>query len=92
MVGGPAGEPVLLAFDKGRLFAVMVLTMICLTFVVFYLVNLALHLGLYSDDDNLALSPWDFVALVGRALLGDAAADDDPVWPLLAEGSVPARI
>jgi len=26
VVGGPAGEPVLLAFDKGRLFAVMVLT------------------------------------------------------------------
>jgi RNA polymerase sigma-70 factor (ECF subfamily) len=26
VVGGPAGEPVLLAFDKGRLFAVVVLT------------------------------------------------------------------
>jgi RNA polymerase sigma-70 factor (ECF subfamily) len=26
VVGGPAGEPVLLAFDRGRLFAVVVLT------------------------------------------------------------------
>jgi RNA polymerase sigma-70 factor (ECF subfamily) len=26
VVGGPAGEPVLLAFDRGRLFAVIVLT------------------------------------------------------------------
>jgi hypothetical protein len=52
---------------------------------LFYLVNLALYLRLYGDDDNLVLSPWDLVALVGRALLGDAAGVDDPVWALLAE-------
>lgn len=52
---------------------------------MFYFVNLALYLRLYSDEDNLSLSPWDFVALVGGALLGDAALDDDPVWALLAE-------
>jgi len=57
---------------------------------LFYLVNLALHLRLYRDghrdgDGDLALPLWDFVALVGRALLGDSAGDDDPVWPLLAE-------
>ena len=54
---------------------------------LFYLVNLALYLRLYgdSDDDNLPLPLWDFIALVGRALLGDAASADDPVWSLLAE-------
>jgi hypothetical protein len=54
---------------------------------VFYLVNVALHLGLYGDSpegDALALPLWDFVALVGRALAGDGHGDD-PVWPLLAE-------
>lgn len=52
---------------------------------LFYLVNLALYLRLYGDDDNLPLPLWDFVALVGRALLDDAAAVDDQVWALLAE-------
>jgi hypothetical protein len=52
---------------------------------VFYLVNLALYLRLYGDHENLPLPLWDFVALVGRALLGDGVAVDDPLWALLAE-------
>jgi hypothetical protein len=52
---------------------------------LFYLVNLALYLGLYGDDENLALPLWDFVTLVGRALLGARLHEDDAVWPLLAE-------
>ncbi len=52
---------------------------------LFYLVNLAVYLRLYSDEENLPLPIWDFVALVGRALLGDAAIADDPMWTLLAE-------
>lgn len=58
---------------------------------LFYLVNLALYLRLYSDGDeggdNLALPLWDFVALVGRELLGDSVIADDPVWSLLAEAA-----
>jgi len=55
---------------------------------VFYLINLGLYLGLYGDfttpeERGLALSPWDFVALLGRALAGPAI-EADPVWPLLA--------
>jgi len=61
---------------------------------LFYLVNLALYLRLYSDGDeggdNLALPLWDFVALVGRELLGDSVIADDPVWSLLAELAVRA--
>jgi hypothetical protein len=56
---------------------------------VFYLVNLGLFLGLYGEFTipsrpgiNLAL--WDFVALVGRELVG-GELEDDPVWILLAE-------
>jgi hypothetical protein len=59
----------------------------------FYLLNLALFLGLYADftrplGGGLALDPWDYVALLTRALLGPAAlepgARDDPLWALLA--------
>lgn len=55
---------------------------------VFYLVNLALFLGLYGDftvpaAPGLALDPWDFLALAGGRLTGTRHADD-PVWPLLA--------
>ena len=50
---------------------------------LFYLVNLALYLDLYGDEHNLPLPLWDFIALLGRGLLGDRGADD-PVWPLLA--------
>jgi hypothetical protein len=57
---------------------------------LFYLVNLALYLRLYGagsgdDVDDLPLPLWDFVALVGRELLSNAAAAEDPVWSLLAE-------
>jgi hypothetical protein len=51
---------------------------------LFYLVNVALYLGLYGDQGNLELPLWDFVALIGRRLLG-ARAVDDPIWTLLAE-------
>ena len=55
---------------------------------LFYLINLALFLGLYADftaplRPGLALSIWDFVALVGERLLGDGKRSD-PVWDLLA--------
>ncbi|HEX9372262.1 MAG TPA: hypothetical protein VF897_14700 [Roseiflexaceae bacterium] len=55
---------------------------------VFYLINVALFLGLYGDFMNpaapgLALPVWDFVALFGQAWLG-AQIETDPVWSLLA--------
>lgn len=55
---------------------------------VFYLVNLGLFLELYGDFTNplrpgIALPLWDFVALVGRELVGKQL-EDDPVWILLA--------
>jgi hypothetical protein len=57
----------------------------------FYLLNLALHLGLYGDfsspaEPGLALSPWDLLALLGRAILGSPRAEErrDPLWALLA--------
>ncbi|HEV8547374.1 MAG TPA: hypothetical protein VGQ57_00075 [Polyangiaceae bacterium] len=54
---------------------------------LFYLVNVALALGLYPDftrpaDAGIALPLWDFVALLGEALLG--AREPDPAWTLLA--------
>jgi hypothetical protein len=55
---------------------------------LFFLVNLALYLGLIADfsapeDLGVDLSPWDLVALLGRRLL-DETSRDDPVWALLA--------
>ena len=55
---------------------------------LFYLLNAALSLGLYGDftaprTPGLALSPWDWLALVGKAWFGDAVVRD-PVWALLA--------
>jgi hypothetical protein len=55
---------------------------------VFYLINLGLYLGLYGDfttpaQPGIALNIWDFVALVGRELIGEKV-EDDPVWRLLA--------
>jgi len=55
---------------------------------LFYLLNLALLLGLYGDftrprEPGIALDPWDLVALLGGALLGERA--DDPVWRALAK-------
>lgn len=60
---------------------------------LFYLINLALYLDLYSDFTpnstaqaklGIGLDIWDFVALVGRELVGDAI-HSDPVWTLLAQ-------
>ncbi len=56
---------------------------------LFYLLNLALALGLYGDftaplHPRLDLSIWRFIALVGGALLRGRRRRD-PVWPLLAE-------
>jgi len=55
---------------------------------IFYLLNAALALGLYGDFTmprarGLALSPWDWLALIGKAWFGKAFVRD-PVWPLLA--------
>jgi hypothetical protein len=55
---------------------------------LFYLLNLALYLELYADftrplEPGISLPIWDFIALVGRRLLGDRQSDD-PVWGLLA--------
>lgn len=56
---------------------------------LFHLINLSLFLELYGDftspsQPGIALSIWDFVALLGRRLAG-AGVESDPVWPLLAE-------
>jgi hypothetical protein len=55
---------------------------------LFYLLNLATFLGLYGDfttpqEPGIALSPWDFVTLLGQALIG-RPRPRDPVWSLLA--------
>jgi hypothetical protein len=55
---------------------------------LFYLLNVALHLGHYGDfttpvEPGLTLSPWDWVAVIGRRLL-PRARRGDPVWSLLA--------
>jgi hypothetical protein len=54
---------------------------------LFYLLNVGLYLGLYGDFTMPALpddpfDPWDFVAVVGRRLLG-RPLPDDLVWDLL---------
>jgi hypothetical protein len=54
---------------------------------LFYLLNVALYLDLYGDEQDLPLPVWDFVALFGRRLLdeaNDASHDGDAVWDLLA--------
>ncbi|MGH2497397.1 MAG: hypothetical protein ACRDIV_22075 [Ktedonobacteraceae bacterium] len=55
---------------------------------IFYLINLGLFLDLYGDfttplQPGLALSMWDFVALLGQQMLGQSL-QADPVWSLLA--------
>lgn len=66
---------------------------------LFYLINLGIFLGLYGDfttpdEPGLQLNIWDFVALVGRELVGEDL-ENDPVWSLLArlaqrkEGDLP---
>jgi hypothetical protein len=56
---------------------------------IFYLLNVALALGLYGDftmprAPGIALSPWDWLALVGLACFG-CDIERDPVWALLAD-------
>ncbi len=55
---------------------------------LFYLINLGLYLGLYGDftapeQPGIALSIWDFVALLGEKLVG-GSIHSDPVWGVLA--------
>jgi hypothetical protein len=55
---------------------------------LFFLLNLALFLNLYGDFTEpaargLSLSPWDFIALVGRKLAGEGVCGDAG-WSLLA--------
>ena len=55
---------------------------------LFYLINLALFLGLYADfttpdEPGLQLNVWDFVALIGSELVGEHV-QSDPAWGLLA--------
>ena len=55
---------------------------------VFYLVNVALALGLYGDftrprHAGLALPLWDFLTLLGQRMAGSESLAD-PIWPLLA--------
>lgn len=58
---------------------------------LFYLINLAIFLNIYSDFTSPServttdLSIWDFVALVG-ADLDEYRDQDDPVWSLLRTG------
>jgi hypothetical protein len=59
---------------------------------VFYLVNVALALGLYGDfttprQPGLALPVWDFLALAGLRLIG-SKFESDPLWTVLARLSV----
>jgi hypothetical protein len=56
---------------------------------VFYLVNLGIYLGLYGDfttplEPGIELNIWDFVALLGRELVGERL-EADPVWTLLRQ-------
>ena len=56
---------------------------------MFYLLNVALALGLYADftaplGPRLDVSIWRFISLVGRGLLRDGNPDD-PLWPLLID-------
>jgi hypothetical protein len=62
---------------------------------VFYLLNLALFLGLYPDftrplDRGLALDPFDLLRLLGPRLL-DEPASNDPLWRLLERLAGPRR-
>ncbi len=55
---------------------------------IFYLLNAALAMGLYSDftaprGKNLRCSPWNWLALVGREWFGRELVRD-PLWGVLA--------
>ncbi len=54
---------------------------------IFYLINLAIYLGYYSDfsapeEPGINLLLWDFLAQTGRELAGRRLLDD-PVWRLI---------
>ena len=56
---------------------------------VFYLINAALAMELYGDftrplEPGIELSIWDFLALMGRELIGEQF-ERDPIWRLLAK-------
>ena len=56
---------------------------------IFYLINLALFIGLYADftrprERGLDLSIWDLLVLLGERLLGHGFGED-PIGPLLAK-------
>jgi hypothetical protein len=62
---------------------------------IFYLLNVALALGLFGDftaprAPRLAVSIWQFIALVADALLA-GRHKRDPVWALLADLAGPDR-
>jgi len=62
----------------------------------FFLLNALLALDLYGDftrplSRRVSASPWRLIAGVTRALLGDAAAEDEPLWALLAELAGPSE-
>ena len=59
---------------------------------IFYLLNAWLAIGLYGDftaprGSHFVLSPWDLLALVGRAWFGDTFVVDS-VWKALADLAV----
>ncbi len=54
---------------------------------LFYLLNLAVFLGIYNDftrpaDPGWLFSPWDLLALLGDRWIG-AELHSDPLWPTL---------
>jgi hypothetical protein len=56
---------------------------------VFYLINIALALELYADfttplDVGLALPVWDFLAMIGRRMIGPEF-ETDRLWAVLAK-------
>ncbi len=56
---------------------------------IFYLLNVGIALDLYSDftnpkDTGIPLAVWDFLTLLGYALMGEPLRLD-PVWLLLAQ-------
>ncbi|MGZ8157276.1 MAG: hypothetical protein ACXWT1_04525 [Methylobacter sp.] len=56
---------------------------------IFYLLNVALALEFYGDftrprAPDIALSPWDWLALIGRSWF-EQDFENDALWPLLAE-------
>lgn len=81
-----AGAPVVDAEERGTLSIETELG------GVFFLVQVAIRLGLYGDmftprEPGIDLPLCDFLALLARELLGDACAPEDPLWRLLQQTS-----